>query len=80
MNLTTLGTGVSFRFRNEQFFARSRKSRDCAEAYVGTSHKRSRRLTPRLRKRAISGWKLGRGFEEKDCGFEVVCGSYLLRV
>jgi len=24
MNLTTLGTGVSFQFRNEQFFARSR--------------------------------------------------------
>jgi len=24
----------------------------------GTSHKRSSRLTPRLRKRAISGWKL----------------------
>jgi hypothetical protein len=23
---------------------------------------------------------LGRGFEEKDCGFKVVCGSYLLRV
>ncbi len=25
---------------------------------MGTSHKRSRRLTPRLRKRAISEWKL----------------------
>jgi len=32
-------------------------SRGCAEAYIGTSHKQSRRLTPRLRKRAISGWK-----------------------
>ena len=29
-----MGTGVSFQFRNEQFFARSRKSRDCAEAYI----------------------------------------------
>jgi hypothetical protein len=28
-----MGTGVSFQFRNEQFFARSRNSRDCAEAY-----------------------------------------------
>ena len=28
-----MGTGVSFQFRNEQFFARSRKSRGCAEAY-----------------------------------------------
>ena len=45
----------------KQFFARSRKSRDCAEAYRGTSHKRSRRLTPRLRKRAIYGWKLPKG-------------------
>ena len=35
------------------------KSRDCAEAYLGTSHKQSRRLTPRFRKRAICGWKLG---------------------
>jgi hypothetical protein len=52
-----MGTSGSFQFRNEQFFARSRKSRDCAEAYRGTSHKRSRRLTPRLRKRAIYGWK-----------------------
>jgi hypothetical protein len=28
-----MGTRSSFRFRNQQFFARSRKSRDCAEAY-----------------------------------------------
>ena len=28
-----VGTNVSFQFRNEYFFARSRKSRDCAEAY-----------------------------------------------
>ena len=90
MNLTTLGTGVSFQFRNEQFFARSRtipqdsgigqpsgcpqgreawkprvNSRDCAETYVGTSHKRSRRLTPRLRKRAISGWTLAKARLER---------------
>ena len=29
-----MGTNVSFQFRNEQFFARSRRSRDCAEAYI----------------------------------------------
>jgi proline dehydrogenase len=34
MNLWIMGTSVSFQFRNEQFFARSRKSRDCAEAYI----------------------------------------------
>ncbi|KPK88796.1 MAG: hypothetical protein AMJ94_14070 [Deltaproteobacteria bacterium SM23_61] len=28
-----MGTSSSFQFRNEQFFARSRKSRDCAEVY-----------------------------------------------
>jgi hypothetical protein len=58
IGLKIIGTSVSFQFRNEEFFARLRKSRDGAEAYMGTSHKRSRRLTPRLRKRAISGWKL----------------------
>jgi hypothetical protein len=47
----------SFQFRNEQFFARSRKARDCAEAYEYTPHKQTRRLTQILRKRAISGWK-----------------------
>jgi hypothetical protein len=29
-----MGTSVSFQFRNEEFFARSRESRDCAEAYI----------------------------------------------
>jgi hypothetical protein len=29
-----MGTRSSLQFRNEQFFARSRKSRDCAEAYI----------------------------------------------
>ncbi len=65
----SMGTSVSFQFRNEQFSARSRKTRGCAEAYRGTSHKRSRSLTPRLRKRAIYGWKLariGRSFLWKD--------------
>jgi hypothetical protein len=33
MSLKIMGTSVSFQFRNEQFCARSRKSRDCAEAY-----------------------------------------------
>ena len=54
----SMGTNASFQFRNEQFSARSRKTRGCAEAYRGTSHKQSRSLTPRLRKRAIYGWKL----------------------
>ena len=47
---------VGFQFRNEQFFARSRKIppwRD-TETYDSTS----RSLTPRLWKRAIYGWKL----------------------
>ncbi len=35
MNPSIMGTSVSFQFRNEEFFARSRKSRDCAEAYIG---------------------------------------------
>jgi hypothetical protein len=30
-----VGTGVSSQSRNERFFARSRKSRDYAEAYIG---------------------------------------------
>ena len=49
---------ISFRSRNVQFFASSRKSRNCAEAYFCMPHKRFRQLTPRLRKRAISGRKL----------------------
>ena len=38
--------------------AGAKKSRNCAETYEGTSHKQFRRLTLRLRKRAIYGWKL----------------------
>ena len=49
---------AGFQFRNEQFFARSRKTRGCAETYDCTSHKEPRSSTPRLRKRAIYGWKL----------------------
>ena len=56
----SMGTSESFQFRNEQFSARSRKTRVCAEAYRGTSHKQPRSLTPRLWKRAIYGWKLNR--------------------
>ena len=44
MNFHMTGTNVSFQFRNEYFFARLSKSRDCTEAYVGTSHKQPRRL------------------------------------
>ncbi len=62
-----MGTSVSFQFRNEQFFARSRKTRGCAEAYRGTSHKQLRSLTPRLWKRAIYEWKLS-NFASKNTG------------
>ena len=47
-----------FRVGDEQFFARPRKPRDDAEAYIGTLHKSARRLTPGLRKRAVSRRKL----------------------
>jgi hypothetical protein len=33
-----MGASVSFQFRNEAFSARSRNSRDCAEAHMCTSH------------------------------------------
>src|SRR5512137_1399235 len=46
-----------FQFGNEDFFVLARKSRGCAEAYVGTPHKQARRLTPPGRKRTVSGWK-----------------------
>jgi hypothetical protein len=54
----SMGTGVGFPLKNEQFSARSRRTGGCAEAYRDASHKRARCLTPRLRKRAIDGWKL----------------------
>ena len=38
---------------NEQFFARSRRARVCAETYSCTSHKQKRSSTLRLRKRAV---------------------------
>ena len=62
----------SFRSRNVQFSASSRKWRNCAEAHYGKPHKRSRRLTPKLRKRAIYGRKLlhthhrARGVEDHE--------------
>ena len=37
----------------------AKKTRACAETYWSTSHKQARRLTKRLGKRTISGWKLG---------------------
>ena len=66
-----------FQSGNENFFARSRKTRADAEAYCGTPHKEARRLTQRLRKKAIYGWKLAReddgsmgnqGIESKAAG------------
>jgi len=39
-----MGTRLRFQFRNEQFFVRSRKSRDCASRLEG-GNKESRRLT-----------------------------------
>ena len=53
-----MGTLRRFQSRNEGFCPRSRKSRDCAEAYSGMPPKRSCRLTPRLGKKTIYGWKL----------------------
>ncbi|MBI2355117.1 MAG: outer membrane protein assembly factor BamD [Deltaproteobacteria bacterium] len=47
-----------FRFGKRGFFLLARKSRDCAEAYVGTPHKQDRRLTPPGGKSALSGRKL----------------------
>ena len=58
-SINVLAGTAGFQFRNEQFFARSRKTRVCAETYDSTSHKETRSLTPRLRKRGIYGWKLG---------------------
>ena len=52
------GDAGSFRFEKEGFFALARKSRGCAEAYLGTPHKQARSLTPPGRKRTLSGWKL----------------------
>ena len=70
---------MSFQSINENFCARSRKlgthpedgeseqsedkSRDYAEAYCSTPHKESRRLTQRLCKKAIYGWKLDKYHE-----------------
>jgi len=51
----------SFRFGKEGFFAPAMKSRACAEAYMGTPHKKARRLTPPGRKRTLSGRKLTPG-------------------
>ena len=38
----------------------ARKSRVYTEAYLGTPHKETRRLTQPGRKRALSGWKLSK--------------------
>src|SRR5208283_4260440 len=51
-------TQSSFRFGKEAFFVLARKSRDCAEAYLCTPHKKPRRLTQLGRKRTLSGRKL----------------------
>jgi len=52
------GHKKGFQSGNENFFARSRKTRADAEAYCCTPHKKARGLTQRLRKKAIYGWKL----------------------
>jgi len=49
---------VQFPDGNEEFFILARKSRACAEAYIGTPHKQVRRLTPPGRKRTVSGRNL----------------------
>src|SRR6056297_1459597 len=53
-------TQCSFRAGNEEFSVLARKSRACAEAYIGTPHKQARRLTPPGRKRTVSRRKLTR--------------------
>jgi len=66
-----MGTMSCFQLRNENFFARSRKTKCCAEthpkgtyyaaylAYVAqATHKPHWSLTQRLRKKAIYVWKL----------------------
>ena len=70
-----VGTGTSFQFRNEQFFASPRKSRVCAEIRRGGSHKRFLRLTPRLPKRAIYGWKPANYHDERE---DTVAAHHLL--
>jgi len=63
LSLTTL---ISFLFRNTQFSASSRKSRNCTEAYSCMPHKEFRRLTPKLQKRAIYGRKLTKGGQPRS--------------
>jgi hypothetical protein len=48
---------TGFQIRNGNFFRKIKEIKGYAEAYDSTPHKESRRLTPRLRKKAISGWK-----------------------
>src|SRR6266571_5833171 len=43
-----------FSIGNEVFFVLARKSRDCAEAYIGTPHKQAGRLTRPGRKRTVT--------------------------
>ena len=60
-----MGTSVSFQFRNEQFFARSRKSRDCAEAYIGYVTQAIPQIDPR-----------GIGFAFHGAGAEIAKKSH----
>jgi len=50
--------GLSFQSGNEDFWPISRKSSVYAEATCRSPHKQTCRLTPRLAKKTISGWKL----------------------
>jgi len=43
---------------NEHFFHKVKKIKSLRGDVHRTSHKQGRRLTPRLRKKAVSGWKL----------------------
>jgi len=53
------GANWSFQFINEQFAARSRKSRDCAEAYFTYAAQEISKIDPpAAEQRAIYGWKL----------------------
>jgi hypothetical protein len=59
---------------------RWRKSRVCAEACIGTPHKKTRRLIPPWRdqggKRALSGWKLAPiCFTQHKTGYNIIASQ-----
>lgn len=53
-----MAAGGRFQYRNENFCQKSKNAMGYAEAYAGTPHKQSRRLTQRFGKKTIYEWKL----------------------